>query len=88
MHLLLSLTSTQHVGLAHEPKVEMVDGVFDAFDVALRVIQQLVSSHDCVIGSCNIQTDAQDRPGVLRTIIEWDHELVKSFISISYLILL
>ena len=64
------------------------DGGLDAFDVAQRVIQQLVSSHDCVIGSRNIQTDAHDRPGILRTIIEWDYELVKSFISIAYLILM
>jgi hypothetical protein len=64
------------------------DGGLDAFDVAQRVIQQLVFSHDCVIGSRNIQTGAHDRPGVLRTIIEWDYELVKSFISIAYLILM
>ena len=64
------------------------DGGLDAFEVAQRVIQQLVFSHDCVIGSRNIQTGAHDRPGVLRTIIEWDYELVKSFISIAYLILM
>jgi hypothetical protein len=52
------------------------DGGLDAFDVAQRVIQQLVSSHECVIGSRNIQTGANDGPGVLRTIIEWDYELV------------
>jgi hypothetical protein len=65
------------------------EGGFDAFQYDLakkRVIQKLLSSHDCVIGSRNKTTDAHDEPGVLRTIIEWDHELVNSFILTTYLI--
>ena len=64
-------------------------GGFDAFQYDLakkRVIQKLLSSHDCVIGYRKKDVDANDEPGVLRTIMEWDYELVNSFIPTTYLI--